>query len=140
MSVVDKIARKVALRWLRAKVHKAREGGSGMLKALDGWKSFIVTIGFIGASMVSLTTGHAVGELLQPVLQALGWADPAALARARGFATTVAPLLFALWAAASRLRKAVVQYKAGAALGDLLGVQGYVEQAWAEKILPRTTR
>jgi hypothetical protein len=106
--------RKVALRWLESSVKNWRKNGGPMGKALrlaDGWKSFIV-----------------------------GWADVELIERAKLLATVVVPLLFALWAGFSRVKKAVQQFRAGANPSELLSAEGYVKQAVAdgtlEKMLP----
>lgn len=137
MSLFDKLAQKLALRWLKGKVETARKEGSGLMKALDGWKSLIVVVGFIGASLVALVTGQDVGALLTPLFQAIGWGAAEDISRAKTFATIVAPLLLAVWAAGSRLWKAVKQYRAGASPGELLSTEGYVKQARAEGKLPK---
>ena len=136
MKLIDKLAQKLALRWLKGKADRARKEGNGLMKALDGWKSLIVVLGFIAASIVALVTGQDVGALLQGFLGAMGWADPAGVANARTFATVVAPLVIAIWAASSRLWKAVKQYRAGASPKELLSTTGYVKQARAEGIIP----
>lgn len=135
MKVFDKLAQKLALRWLKGKADKARREESGFMKALDGWKSFIVVLGFIGASVAALVTGQDVGGLLTPIFQAVGWSQAEELAKAKTFATVVAPLLLAVWAAASRLWKAVKQYRSGARAGELLSTEGYVKQARAEGLI-----
>ena len=137
MSVFDKLAQKLALRLLKGKVDKARKEGNGLMKAIDGWKSVIVVLGFIVASLVALVTGQDVGMLLTPVFQAMGWAQPEDLSTAKMFATVVAPLLLAIWAASSRLLKAWKQYRAGAKPSELLATEGYVKQARAEGLLPK---
>lgn len=132
MNLFDKLAQKLALRWLKGKADKARKEGSAVLKALDGWKSLIVVLGFIGSSLYALVSGQDVSGLVGAVLASAGWVDPTLIERAKGFATVVAPLVLAIWAAASRLRKAVTQYRAGAKPSELLGTEGYVKQARAE--------
>jgi hypothetical protein len=127
VSLLDKAAKKLALRWLKRKVDGARKEGSGVMRAADGWKSLIVVIGFIGATVVSLYTGQPIGDLLGGVLNALGWSDPDTVAKAKGLATVVAPLLLAIWAASSKLLKAVRQYGAGARGSELLSDEGHVK-------------
>ena len=136
MKLIDKLAQKLALRWLKGKVDKARSGGSAVLKAIDGWKSLIVVLGFIGSTLYALVSGQDVTALLQGLTGAMGWADAEGAARARSFATLVAPLILAIWAASSRLWKAVKQYKAGASPKELLSTTGYVKEARAEGIIP----
>lgn len=135
MSIVDRAVRKIALRWLKRKVDGARKEGNPMLKALDGWKSFVVVLGFIASSAYALATGQDVGTLVAAVLSAVGWADADLIARAKVLATVVAPLLFALWAAVSRVRKAVQQFRAGAKPSELLSAAGYVKAAIADDTL-----
>jgi hypothetical protein len=136
VKVFDRLAQKLALRWLKGKVGKARQEGSHVLKAVDGWKSLIVVLGFIASSVYALASGQDVGALIQVLLGAMGWVDGDMIARAKAFATVVAPLLLAIWAAGSRLSKAMKQYRAGAKVGELLSTEGYVKQARAEGLIP----
>jgi len=129
MKLVDKAVRALALRWLASKVRKMRQGGNAVLKLLDGWKSFLVVVGFIGATLYALVTGHDVGGLVQAFFGAIGWADADLIERARVFATVIAPLLLAIWAAGSRLLKAWHQYRAGATPAELLSSAGYIKAA-----------
>lgn len=129
MKLMDRAVRSLALHWLKRRVDKARKEGSVMLRAIDGWKSFIVVMGFIATTIYGLIAGHDVSSLVQSILGALGWADADLIERAKVLATVVAPLLIAIWAAGSRLLKAVRQWRAGASASELLSTQGYVKQA-----------
>lgn len=127
MSLKDKVVRALALRWLRGKADKSRRDG-GMVKSLDGWKSLILVLGFIASTLYALATGHDVSALVRGVFGALGWSGEG-LESAATIATVVAPLLWAIWAAGSRLAKVYRQLKAGAKPGELLSTQGYVKAA-----------
>ena len=132
MKLLDKLAQKLALRWLKSKADKARKEGSEMLKLLDGWKSVIVMLGFIAASVSALVTGQDLGALLTPAFQALGWGAPDDVARAKALSTVVAPMLLAMWAAGGQLLKALKQYRAGAKPTEILSTPGYVKRAQVE--------
>ena len=134
--LIDKAVQKLALRWLKRKADRARKEGNGIMKALDGWKSLIVVLGFIGSSVYALASGQDIGVLVGALLSSMGWADATLIDRAKTLATVIAPLVLALWAAGSRIGKAVKQYRAGAKPGELLSIEGYVKQAQAEGLIP----
>ncbi len=107
-----------------------------MFRALDGWKSLGVVLGFMLATVYTLLTGHDVSALIGSILSALGWADVDLIEHAKVLATVVAPLAIAIWAASSRIWKAVRQFRAGAKPAELLSMTGYLKQARAEGVIP----
>jgi hypothetical protein len=135
VSLKDKIAKALALRWLRGRIEGARKKGSVMLKALDGQKRLIVVLGFIVSGFVGLLTGQDVGAYLDLLLRALGWSDPTLIGDAKGLATQVVPLLFAIWAAGSALLKLYQQHKAGATLVELGSSAGVIKAALTDGTL-----
>ena len=136
MKLIDKAVRSLALRWLKGKVDKARKGGSTVLKALDGQKRLIVVLGFIVSGFVALLTGQDVSQWLDLGLRAFGWTDAEYLAGAKGLATQIVPLLFAIWASAHALWKMWKQHKAGASVAELGSTTAAVKEARAEGIIP----
>lgn len=130
-----KVGLKLALGRLRAWADTGRRTGSETMKALDGWKCLIVTVGFIASAVYTLATGHDLSGLIGGAATAMGWGDLAQ--RAQMFAGIVAPLVLALWAAGSRLVKAVRQYRAGATATEMLSTEGYVKQAVADGTMER---
>ena len=136
MSLLDKVVRGLALRWARGKVDKARKGGSAVLRFLDGQKRLIVVLGFIVSGFVALLTGQDVSQWLDLGLRAFGWTDSEVIEGAKGLATQIVPLLFAIWASAHALWKMWAQHKAGASLAELGSTTAAVKQARAEGIIP----
>ena len=132
MSLLDKAMRKLALRLVKSKVDKARQGGSSVLKLLDGNKRLILVLGFIVSGLVALATGHDVTQWIDLGLRAFGWQDAGLIEFAKGVATQAVPLLWAVWAAAHALLKMWRQYKAGATLTELNSPAGVVKQAIAD--------
>jgi hypothetical protein len=105
VSLLDKAAKKLALRWLRGKADKARKEGSGIMKAADGNKRLLFVLGFIVAQCVALATGQDVTHILGGLMQALGWSDAAMVASAQQVACVWAPLIFAFVAAGHAIWK-----------------------------------
>lgn len=99
------------------------------MRVLDGWKSFVVVIGVIVSNGVFLATGYDMRDLVLNLFLALHWSSPALIEFAQRWGLVVVPLVFALIAAYSRLKKAHAQSKAGATAGELLGPAGYVKAA-----------
>lgn len=136
MSLLDKAVRGLALRWLKGKIGKARKGGSAVLRFLDGQKRLIVVLGFIVSGFVALLTGQDVSQWLDLGLRAFGWSDADIIANAKGLATQIVPLLFAIWASVHALVKMWKQHKAGASVAELGSTTAAVKQARAEGIIP----
>lgn len=136
MKLIDKAVRALAFRWLKGKVDNARNGGSAVLKALDGQKRLIVTLGFIVSGLVALATGQDLSQWLDLGLRALGWSQPDIVDGGRAIATKAAPLLFAAWAALHALWKFWKEHRAGATLKELGTTTAAVKQARAEGIIP----
>ena len=132
MSLFDKLAQKLALRWLKGKVDKARKGGSTVLKALDGQKRLIVVLGFVVSGFVALLTGQDVSQWLDLGLRATGYTDAEMIGGAKSLATQIVPLLFAIWAAAHALWKLYGERKAGATVAELGTTAGAVKAAVAD--------
>jgi hypothetical protein len=132
MNVFDRVAQKLALRWLRRTADTARKEGNPVLKALDGWKGFIFVLGFILSGLYALVSGQDVSALLIEAFKAGGWNDPEGMGRAQVFATVIVPMLWAVWSTVSRGWKAYQQYRAGAKPSELLSTEGYVKQALAD--------
>jgi hypothetical protein len=103
-----------------------------MLRLLDGNKRLLVVLGFIIAGFVQLLTGQDVGQWIGLFLRAFGWTDPALIDTAKAVAGKVAPMLFAIWAAAHSLWKMYRQWKAGASLSELNSTAGVVKAAIAD--------
>ena len=135
MSLIDKAARALALRWSKGKVDAARKGGNQMVKLLDGNKRTIVTLGFIVSGTVALVTGYDVSQWLDLVLRTFGWTDPVIIDGAKELATQIVPLIFALWAAASGLVKMWKQHQAGATPTEIGSPIGVVKAALADGTL-----
>jgi hypothetical protein len=134
----DKAVQWFALRWLKGKAGESRKEG-GIMKFLDGWKSLILVLGFIAAGIYGLATGSDVTMLVKGVFGALGW-DGTSINGATTIATVVVPLLWALWAAGSKLYKVYKQLKAGAKPSELLSDEGHIkaflkDPAFAESVI-----
>jgi hypothetical protein len=132
VSLLDKAVRKLAARWLKRKVDAARQGGSSMLKLLDGNKRLIMVLGFIAAGLVALATGRDVTQWIDLGLRAFGWQDVALIELAKGIATKAVPLLWSIWASSHALLRMWRQHKAGATFTEINSPAGYVKQAVAD--------
>lgn len=132
MSLMDKLARKFALRWLSGRIARLRKDGSSVgkiLKALDGWKLVIAFVALVGVkAWDAASNGHA-GDLVGILLAMLGWAPPEWTAAAAGEA---AASLLGLVAIIHKVVKAQRQARAGATASELLSGPGYVKAAIAE--------
>jgi len=117
-------------------VDKARKGGSAVLRFLDGQKRLIVVLGFIISGFVALLTGQDVSQWLDLGLRAFGWTDAEVIEGAKGLATQIVPLIFAIWASGHALWKMWRQHKAGASLAELGSTTAAVKQARSEGIIP----
>jgi len=135
MSLIDRAARALALRWLKGKVDGARKGGSAAMKLIDGNKRLIVVLAFIVSGFVALLTGNDVSQWIDLILRAMGWTDAALINDAKGLATQIVPMLFAIWAAVSALIKMWQQRKAGATLAEINSPTGVVKAAIADGTL-----
>lgn len=133
MKLVDTLAQKLALRWLRGKAGRARQGGPmrGVIRLLDGWKSWIVAMVLTVCEVVRQAGGPDITTTACRVMGALGWpcADLAFNPVLIGGA------LFALWALGGRLWLAIKQARAGATPTELLSAEGYIKEARAESRL-----
>ncbi len=134
-SILERVAIRIALGRIKAKVDRARKAGSEMMKALDGQKRLIVVLGFIVSALVSLTTGQDVGQWLDMGLRAMGWTSAEDIAAAKAFALQIAPLILSLWAAACGIIKLIKQRKAGATFKEMGSVEGYAKLAIAEGVV-----
>jgi len=140
MSLIDKALRSLGTRWLRGKVDGARKGGSAVLKLMDGNKRLLVVLGFIVSGFVALVTGQDVSAWLDVILRATGWTNPEMIEGAKGLATQIVPMLFAIWAAAHGLWKMWKQHKAGATASELSSPIGVVKAALADGTLTVSAR
>jgi len=140
MSLIDRALRSLGTRWLRGKVDNARKGGSAVLKLMDGNKRLLVVLGFIVSGLVALVTGQDVSAWLDVILRATGWTNPEMIEGAKGLATQIVPMLFAIWAAAHALWKMRAQWKAGATASELNGPVGVVKAAVADGTLASATK
>ena len=128
----DKIAQKLALRWLRGKAETFRKEGSTVTKILDGNKRLLFVLAYIVVQLLSLATGTDYSGMVDAVIKSVGLADPAVADWARSIAVFLAPLLLAAWAAIHALWKGYKQVKAGATLTEVNSLAGYVKLARAE--------
>ncbi len=133
MSLLERLGLKLAMKWLRGKLARAK--GRIVLKFLDGNKRLIFVLVFLASGLLKLATGQDIDHLLGGLFQLVGWNDPASTGYASQFATVFAPLIFALWAAAHALWKAWKQWKAGATLTEVNSTAGIVKLAAAEGTL-----
>lgn len=136
MSLFDKLAQKLALRWVRGKVDKFRKEGSTVTKLLDGNKRLIVCVVFVLAGVLKMLTGYDVSQVLGMMLPAVGWSDRETMDYAVQVATFFVPLLVAAIAAGHGMWKGWRQIKAGATLTEVNSLPGYVKQARAEGLIP----
>ena len=111
-----------------------------MPKMIDGWKSLIVVLGVIITNAIALFSGYDMTDLMAKSFEEAGWADQDLLAWAQKISLIVAPLIVAIIAAWSRVRKAIEQRKAGATASELLGPIGYVKAAAKDGTLTSQTR
>ena len=125
MGLTDKMVQWFALRWIKEKAGASRKEG-GIMKFLDGWKSLILVLGFVAAGLYGLATGSDVTMLVKGVFGAIGW-DAASIKVGTELATVIVPLLWAIWAAGSKLYKVYKQVKAGASPSELLSDEGHVK-------------
>ena len=132
MSLMDKLVRKLALKWLSSRIARLRKDGGSVgkiLKALDGWKLVIAFVALVGVkAWDAANNGHA-GDLVGVFLAMLGWAPPEWTAAAAGEA---AASLLGLVAIIHKVYKAHLQARAGATASELLSVRGYAKEAIAE--------
>jgi hypothetical protein len=135
MSLLDKAAKKLALRWAGGKIKALRGKGSEttmgkLLKLLDGWKLVIAVVLIAAAKAWDMAhNGHA-GDAIGIVLSLFGYtpgADWALLARDMG------AHILALAAIAHKLVKAQKQVLAGARATEVLSPEGAVKQVASER-------
>jgi len=135
---VKRLAIKLGLRWLGAKVAGARESGSEAMKALDGWKTWISAVVWIGVAFWALLSGQDLTPIAQGIAEALKWETPTG--ENVILYAMVANTLFAIWGVAGKVMKARAQAKAGATAGELLGPIGVIKAAVADGTLTAAGR
>jgi hypothetical protein len=136
MKILDRLAQKVALHWLKGKADKARKEGSDVTKILDGNKRLVVCVVFVLAGVLKMLTGYDVSQVLGMLLPAVGWSDRETMDYAVQVVTFFVPLLVAAIAAGHGIWKGWKQVRAGATLTEVNSLPGYVKQAQAEGLIP----
>jgi hypothetical protein len=107
-------------------------------KFLSGKKSWIVALGVVVAGIIHLATGHDIGPLMEAWFRSMGWGEELSSGLST-FATALVPVLFATWASVDKLRKSWAEYKAGASIEEVGGLEAGVKLAIAKGVvLPST--
>jgi hypothetical protein len=132
VSLVDKLAKKLAARWLKGKIDKARKDGSNVLKFLDGQKRTIVTLLFVVSGFVAMLTGQDVSQWIDLILRSTGYTNYDMIENSKVLATQIVPLAFAIWASIHAAIKFIRERQAGATLPELGTVAGAVKAAVAK--------
>ena len=100
------------------------------MKFLQGWRTLLSALVWIGVVTVALVTGHDLRPIAEGVAQSLGWTTPSGPDWA--FYLMAANTALATWGAGSRLWAAWKQWHAGASPDEVLRLPGYVKLAQAE--------
>jgi len=137
MGLIDKAARALALRWLKGKANSARERGSEAMKIVDGWKTWISAVIWIGVAFWALVSGQDLGPIARGIAEALRWETPTG--ENVILYGMIANTLFAIWGVTAKLLKARQQSKAGATVGELMGPIGYLKAASVDGTLTSDT-
>ena len=135
---VKALAIKLGLRWLGARVAGARESGSEAMKMLDGWRTWISAVVWIGDAAWALISGQDLTPIARGIADAMNWETPTG--QTLIFYGLVANPGLAMWGAGMKLWKAYRQRQAGAAVSELLGPIGYVKAAAADGTLASATK
>lgn len=144
MGLKDKVARALALRWLRGKINdlrgKKKESQMGkVLQFLDGWKLPIGVVVLIAAKIYDgLHNGHT-GDFVGLILSMLGWNPSASLGIDYGQAAAAIMILFGI---GHKVVKAKQQVDAGSSISGALSEEGYVQKYIADgiKMVQQTKR
>jgi hypothetical protein len=137
LGLIDKAARTLALRWLKGKANSARERGSEAMKLVDGWKTWISAVIWIGVAFWALVSGQDLGPIARGIAEALRWETPTG--ENVILYGMIANTLFAIWGVTAKLLKARQQSKAGATVGELMGPIGYLKAASVDGTLTSDT-
>jgi len=135
---IQALAIKLGLKWLGSKVDSARKGGSEAMKLLDGWRTWLSAVLWIGVAAWALISGQDLTPIARGIADAMNWETPTG--QTLIFYGLVANTGLAMWGAGMKLWKAYQQRKAGATVGELLGPIGYVKAAAADGTLASATK
>jgi len=135
---IQALAIKLGLKWLGSKVDSARKGGSEAMKLLDGWRTWLSAVLWIGVAAWALISGQDLTPIARGIADAMNWETPTG--QTLIFYGLVANTGLAMWGAGMKLWKAYQQRKAGATVGELLGPIGYVRAAAADGTLASITK
>ena len=111
-----------------------------MIKLLNGNKRLLFCLAFVVSGMVHMFTGYDASELVEAGLKGTGVEDAGDIEASQKLATSIVPMLFAIWAGGSGLLKVYRQYKAGASVSELGKPVGVVKAAIADGSLESLTR
>ena len=135
---IRRLAIKLGLKWLGSKVDSARKGGSEAMKLLDGWRTWLSAVLWIGVAAWALISGQDLTPIARGIADAMNWETPTG--QTLIFYGLVANTGLAMWGAGMKLWKAYQQRQAGATAGELLGPIGYVKAAVADGTLTAGAR
>ena len=135
---IQALAIKLGLKWLGSKVDSARKGGSEAMKLLDGWRTWLSAVLWIGVAAWALISGQDLTPIARGIADAMNWETPTG--QTLIFYGLVANTGLAMWGAGMKLWKAYQQRQAGAAVSELLGPIGYVKAAAADGTLASATK
>ena len=135
---VKKLAIKLGLRWLEGAATKARKEGSQAMKMLDGWKTLISAVVWIGVMVFALVTGQDIAPIARGIAEALQWETPTG--ETVVFYGLIANFILALWGSGGKVWKAYQQRKAGATASELLGPIGFMKAASVDGTMTSATR
>lgn len=129
MGLKDRIVRALALRWLRGKLGKWKDGGSDVWKFMNGQKGKWFCILYLVAWVVNYLTGTDITAWLDMGIKAAGMSDVLLIEVAKQFAASWGAPVAAFVIAAHGLYKQYKQRKAGATLGEVGSLVGQVKAA-----------
>jgi len=121
----SRLMKALALRALRQKFTQMRQGGSAVTKLLDGNKSWLTGIVYVGALLYALVSGHDIMPLVNAGLDAMGIGAPGM--REAAIIAICAHSALAVWGAVSGTIKRVKQWKAGATLTEVGSAEGVIK-------------
>jgi len=97
------------------------------MRFIDGWKTWLSAVAWIGVVAYGLVTGHDVRPIAGAIAEAIGWSSPTAADWM--FYLIAANSALALWGICGKALKGYRQWRAGASLGELETPQGVIRLA-----------
>lgn len=107
------------------------------MKILDGWRTWLSAVGWIGVLIYGTATGHDVRPIAEAIAKAVGVTSPTATDWMFYFVAANSAL--ALWGICGKAYKGWKQWRAGASLSQLESPQGVIRLAIADGTLTSAT-